>query len=111
MDGTNREYMAGDLEARFGNIPLRRFNVSMLEAFQQEHIAQGKGPGTVNRKMGMLNTCSTNAVPGDGWTTTPCGRCVGCAIRPGVGRPSPAGPLASLLPIGGSTPSMSTRLE
>ena len=50
----NKKYMAGDLEARFGNIPLRRFNVSMLEAFQQELIAQGKGPGTVNRKMAML---------------------------------------------------------
>jgi len=50
----NKEYMARDLEARFGNIPLRRFNVSMLEAFQQELIAQGKGPGTINRKMAML---------------------------------------------------------
>jgi hypothetical protein len=35
----NKEYMAGDLEARFWNIPLRRFNVSLLEAFQQELIA------------------------------------------------------------------------
>ena len=50
----NKKYMAGDLEARFGNIPLRRFNVSMLEAFQQELIAQGKRPGTINRKMAML---------------------------------------------------------
>jgi len=50
----NKEYMARDLEARFGNIPLRRFNVSMLEVFQQELVAQGKGPGTVNRKMAML---------------------------------------------------------
>jgi integrase len=50
----NKEYMAGDLEARFGNIPLRRFNVSMLEAFQLELIVQGKGPGTINRKMAML---------------------------------------------------------
>jgi integrase len=50
----NKEYMSRDLEARFGNIPLRRFNVSMLEAFQQELVAQGKGPGTVNRKMAML---------------------------------------------------------
>ena len=50
----NKEYMACDLVSRFGNIPLRRFNVSMLEAFQQELLAEGKGPGTVNRKMAML---------------------------------------------------------
>ena len=50
----NKEYMARDLVARFGNIPLRRFNISILEAFQQELTAQGKGSGTVNRKMAML---------------------------------------------------------
>lgn len=50
----NKEYIGRELLGRFGNIPLQRFSVSMLESFQQELIAEGKGPATVNRKMAML---------------------------------------------------------
>jgi len=50
----NKEYIGGELVRRFGNIPLQRFNVAMLENYQQELIGEGKAPGTVNRKMAML---------------------------------------------------------
>ena len=53
----NKFYMGrpdGELVTRFGNIPLRRFNVSMLEAYQQELLAEGKAAATVNRKMALL---------------------------------------------------------
>ncbi|MGB5197349.1 MAG: site-specific integrase, partial [Candidatus Deferrimicrobium sp.] len=53
----NKFYMGrpeGELVKRFGNIPLRRFNVSMLEAYQQELLAEGKAAATVNRKMALL---------------------------------------------------------
>jgi len=50
----NKEYIGGELLKRFGNIPLQRFNVAMLESFQQELIGEGKSPATVNRKMAML---------------------------------------------------------
>lgn len=51
---SNKFYMKGELVAKFGNIPLRRFNVSMLEGYQQELLASGKAAGTINRKMAML---------------------------------------------------------
>ena len=51
---SNKFFMGRALVADFGNIPLRRFNVSVLEAYQQELLAQGKAPGTINRKMAML---------------------------------------------------------
>jgi integrase len=50
----NKEYIGRELLSRFGNIPLQRFGVSLLESYQQELIAEGKGPATVNRKMAML---------------------------------------------------------
>jgi len=50
----NKEYMKKDLIARFGNIPLKRFSVSMLEAYQQDLLAQGKAPGTINRRVALL---------------------------------------------------------
>lgn len=51
---SNKEYMGEQLVEKFGNVPLRRFNVSMLEAYQQELLAEGKAPATINRKMAML---------------------------------------------------------
>jgi integrase len=53
----NKFYMGrpeGDLVTRFGNIPLRRFGVSMLENYQQELLAEGKAAATANRKMALL---------------------------------------------------------
>jgi integrase len=53
----NKFYMGrpeGDLVTRFGNLPLRRFSVVMLEAYQQELLVEGKAPATVNRRMAML---------------------------------------------------------
>lgn len=50
----SKVHMSRDLILRFGNIPLRRFNVSMLEAYQQEIIAAGTAPATVNRRMALV---------------------------------------------------------
>ncbi len=53
----NKFYMGrpeGELVKRFGNIPLRRFNVGMLEAYQQECLSNGNAAGTINRKIAML---------------------------------------------------------
>jgi len=50
----NKEYIGRELLEKFGNIPLQRFNVAMLESYQQELLGKGKGSATVNRKMAML---------------------------------------------------------
>ena len=50
----NKFYMKEDLIARFGNIPLKRFNVAMLETFQQGLLVEGKAAATINRRMAML---------------------------------------------------------
>jgi len=50
----NKDYIGRELLRRFGNIPLHRINVAMLESYQQELLGGGNGPATVNRKMAML---------------------------------------------------------
>ena len=50
----NKYYMARKLVAKFGNIPLRRFNVSLLEADQQMLLGEGKAPATINRRMALI---------------------------------------------------------
>lgn len=50
----NKEYMKTALVEKFGNIPLQRFNIAMLEGYQQELLVEGKASGTINRRMAML---------------------------------------------------------
>ena len=50
----NKFYIGRELLERFRNIPLHRFSVSMLETYQQELLAEGLSPATVNTKMAFL---------------------------------------------------------
>jgi integrase len=51
---SNKVYMGEQMIEKFGNIPLRRFNVSMLEGYQQELLSEGKSPATVNRRFALI---------------------------------------------------------
>ena len=50
----NKAYMKTALVGKFGNIPLHRFNIGMLEGYQQELLSEGKAPATINRRVAML---------------------------------------------------------
>jgi integrase len=61
----SKKLFIDQLKARFGNLPLRRFNSMALEQFQTERLERGNKPATVNRLLATIKHMFTKAVEWD----------------------------------------------
>lgn len=55
-------YVIGQLETRFGALPLRRFNMMLVEQLQTDLIAKGHKNAYTNKVLSILKTMFTKAV-------------------------------------------------
>jgi integrase len=62
---SSKAYRIKDLVARFGSIPLRRFNTLITEQYQTELINRGLKPASVNKNISILKAMFRKAVDWD----------------------------------------------
>jgi len=60
--GKSKRYMVSVLEERFGNIPLRKLEPSLVEGFIVDMVKQNKKPATVNKYLVILKHMLKKAV-------------------------------------------------
>jgi len=58
----SKSNLVKQLVSKYGNLPLRRFNMMLLEQFQTERLDKGNKPATINRFIATIKHMFTKAV-------------------------------------------------
>lgn len=58
----SKSNLIDQLVTKYGNLPLRRFNMMLLEQFQTERLHKGNKPATINRFIATIKHMFTKAV-------------------------------------------------